>query len=804
MGSRLACAAVFALGAVPFFASAADIRASSPLAASAETASYIARIGQCDDVVTVKAGSLGSEQLIPSDAIRSAADGHAYCEVDFSLDGDSRFSPSLIVDRLDGSSTTHQETFQIENKAPSLVLNGVGISGDADDQRLDVSFTVNDDTDIAYLTIDAAGLRASILRSLGGVVKNAREQAFADTLGGVRLYPDEEGQSDFVLSLPVSKPLDQAAIFSDAVVLVESHVVDASGNQSSLSEVTFVGDDVDEDVLSLQVAPDSIVFSNPLEEAQLVPSLEFQFRGLTPVPGRGKGVEYRSADPAAVYVSESGVVYPLQETTGSPVNITVSYEGQEPVNIPVTVDYSKVLEKLKIEGLSAGQPFVLESLNQSYDIPRLYGVFDDGSSAPLTSSHKLSISVPEGADSLLDIGQDKVTATTAIPESAPVNVNIALLQYPDIDVDMPLAALDAFPSIELHVQGDNQVGSVLTASANARDDVAVRSVDILLDGAVVGSRKTPPYEVSVPLVESMAGRAFDFVAVVEDSAGQVVESSPVTVSVTEKKEPKLPGYQVEAPVDGQRVVESTPLTLSLSSDLGPIPPQIYSSGISYVEFYFDGQKVAEATSALFETRESPADPDEKSLLEIWRADAVSPEISTRETSLSFTAKVYGRNGAVEEAPARLIKVIENGAPTGRLLAPTSGALATVGQTLEVLSEFSDDTLALGTYVELLVNGEPVDSIRYTNEEDIANNNFKFAVAEHAFALDVSEEWLGDSISLSLKVIDHHGKRIQTEPVRIPVKADEAPTVAVSHPVDGQHITSGLPVELRPNNGTRTN
>ncbi|WP_339344829.1 Ig-like domain-containing protein, partial [uncultured Alcanivorax sp.] len=700
--------------------------------------------------------------------------------------------------RLDGSSNSLQESFQIESNAPTLLLSGVGISGEAGNQRLDVSFTVGDDTDVAYLSIDAAGLRASVLRASGGVVKNAREQAFAETPGGIRVYPDEEGQNDFVLSLPVNSSLEQAAVLSDALVLVEAHVVDSSGNQTSLSEISFVGDDVNEEILGFQVAPASIVFSNPLEEAQLVPSLEFQFRGLTPVPGRGKGVSYQSSDPGAVYVSDSGTIYPLKETPDGPVAITVTYSGQESVVVPVTVDYSKVLEKLKVEGLSEGLPFVLASLNHAYDMPSLLGVFDDGSSSPLTSSHKLSISVPEGADGLLDIDQGTVTASTEIPESSPVNIDISLLQYPGVGVQMPIVAEDALPSVNLQVEGDRQVDSILTAVAVAKDDVSIRSVDILLDGAVAGSRKSPPYEVSVPVVESMAGRSFEFVALVEDSSGQVVSSGPVVVSVTDKKEEKLPSYKLESPIDGQRVVENTPLTLKLSSELGEIPPEKYSSGISYVEYFFDGQKVAEAASPVFDVRESPLNPDKKILFEVWKADVTSPEISTRESSISLSARLHGRNGAVEDAPAKLLKIMENAAPTGRILAPVSGATATVGQSLEVVAEFSDDTLALGTFVELLVDGEAVGSVRYTDEKEIGDNNLKFAVSEHAFNLQVMEEWLGDSIGLSLRVVDHHGKRMQTEPVRIPVKGDEPPGVAVSHPVDGQHLTSGLPVELRAN------
>ena len=83
MGCRLVCAVL--LGVAPLLVSAADIRVSSPLTASADVSSYTARIENCGEALTVKAGALGSEQLMPSDSFQLASGGHSYCDVDFTL-----------------------------------------------------------------------------------------------------------------------------------------------------------------------------------------------------------------------------------------------------------------------------------------------------------------------------------------------------------------------------------------------------------------------------------------------------------------------------------------------------------------------------------------------------------------------------------------------------------------------------------------------------------------------------------------------------------------------------------------------
>jgi hypothetical protein len=138
-----------------------------------------------------------------------------------------------------------------------------------------IEATVHDDTDIQYVGFSATGLRASDLRAAGGIVDIARKNAFAATDGIQKVYPHADDQGLFELVLPVRSELDAAAIAHDGVVLIDIVAVDSSGNQSSLSQISFTGKDVVEEASDLQVNPSQITFTNLLETATLIPSVNF-------------------------------------------------------------------------------------------------------------------------------------------------------------------------------------------------------------------------------------------------------------------------------------------------------------------------------------------------------------------------------------------------------------------------------------------------------------------------------------------------------------------------------------------------
>ena len=124
-------------------------------------------------------------------------------------------------------------------------------------------------------------------------------------------------------------------------MLVDAFVVDASGNHASLSKVALTGDSISEQANALIVSNSKIVINNVLQTPVIKTSINFQFRGVVDVSGAGNGIQYTSSSPDLIGVTEAGIIYPLKETQGAPVYITVSYQGLEPILIPVEVDFTK-------------------------------------------------------------------------------------------------------------------------------------------------------------------------------------------------------------------------------------------------------------------------------------------------------------------------------------------------------------------------------------------------------------------------------------------------------------------------------
>src|SRR5690554_5550426 len=775
-----------------------DIRSQSPLRSSLDSAQYVARLSDCSRVVSVSVGADGANPIIPAEMQRVANDSLA-CEHRFTLEGPQKLNPELRILTTDGKIQTVQEQFNIENQLPSVSLEGVAITEQNGQQLLNIKVNAQDNVDISYVALDIKGIRASALRAAGGVIAKAAKTAFADSGGYARLYPISDDQTQFSLSLPNRERLDGAAIAHDAIVLVNVIVEDASGNQSTYSDIVFVGDDVQENVEKLSVAPHKLIFSNALEEAQLVPSLNFQFRGWTPVPGSGNGMTYSSSNSDAVYVTEAGRVYPLKETGEAGVELTVRYAGQDPVTVPVVVNYSKQLTALKLAGIGGNHLLTLSSLNKYYALPEGVAVFDDGSEAPLTDPRAVTVTLPDSAKGILEYDKKQgLKALLAIQPDAAIPMRVALARFPEVNALINVSADDAPPVASLAVPGKVEVDSVLTVKASAEDDVGISDVVFFLDNQVLGRRQQLPYEINMPVSELMLGRKLMLRAQAKDTAGQVTDTSVSTVVVVDKEKPVIPSFQFELPAHNARIVEGTPYRMSVAHNLGVIPDSRNRSEISYVEFFADGQKVAESYYPNLEVRENSLDSETKELWEVWRADVIAPQIATQQTSLSLTARVHTLAKATADAEAKLVKLIQNSPPTLSVLSPIEGALATVGQTLDVVVQVADDTLSMRTLIELLLDGKVVASKRYQDAETKWQGAYTSGVHQETFKLAIEEAYLGRNLKLAARAIDYHEKAGRTDPITVQVKDDQLPSVAVSHPVEGQKLVSGIAVELRAN------
>jgi len=413
-----------------------DIRVNGPLSSGQSSISYTASVGQCDSAVSIQAGTDGNMKEYASQDVRTDLSQPSACLLDFDVSGGSKFQPRIEVLRSSGESDSHSELFSHESNEPELSLQGVDVSTTDGNQYLVVNLQASDDTDITYIGVNVAGVRASDIRSAGGVLNDARKNSYAKTDGIHRVYPRADSQGAYSLSLQVNDPLSRAAISSDAVVLIDAFAVDSSGNQVAISDIAYTGGSIQEDALSLSLSTDEITINNSLQTPVLRPSVEYEFRGMVDMSGPGRGIEYTSSHPEFVAVTKSGVLYPLAETEGTAVTVEITYRDLPPVNIPVVVDFSKRLVALEFEGASDQGLVEFDGLNTFHDLPSLVGVFDDGTTTELSSSWTPTVEIPDSYHGILSRNsKGALRASSVIPSTSAAPLKVVGF-YP-VTADIP-------------------------------------------------------------------------------------------------------------------------------------------------------------------------------------------------------------------------------------------------------------------------------------------------------------------------------------------------------------------------------
>ena len=776
-----------------------DIRVASPLNPANIQTNYTLTVSDCSSVATIQAGTNSVLQSYSVADSRRDLSQPNNCLIDFSLAGPEQLAPAAKIVLIDGTRVEHSEQFSYDDLAPSINFKDVLINDTAGQQHLIVNVEAQDDVDIHYVGFNVVGLKASDLRTAGGVIAEARKTAFAQTDALQRIYPILEGQKQYFISLPLKENLSADMIAYDAIVLVEAYAVDASGNQNSLSKVAFTGDSIQEQAKSLVVSNNKILINNVLQTPVVNVAVDFQFRGVVDLTGPGNGVQFSSSHPELFGVTNGGVIYPLAETNGVSAFVTVTYPGLDAATIPVEIDFSKTLTSIQLKGYDANSPYILEKLNNYFALPELEGVFNDGTRAQISSSWSPIITVRSVYESVLEKNRlNQLRARAVIPRESPAYLDISLKELPNISSAIPLAAKDGLPSIVLTLPTTIQPPQELTVKANVEDDVGITNVQFKLDGAVIGNRASAPYELILPISEEMEGRTLALSAEVTDSAGQKQQSNDYSVQIVSRPKATVPAYQYELPIDGQRVVEQSPIVMQISSSLGILPDIEPRSGISHVEFFHDGTKVGEATFPLLESRKVIVNgKEEEELFELWLLRGNVPAVSTSETSLSISARIHAVGSATSDAPTKLVRVIENTDPVARIVAPNEGTSLTVGQQIPIVIEAADDTLALGTRVELYVNDKVVGSQTISDEETVVNS-LAAATRQVAFNYTATAEQLGDTLRFRAKITDYHQRIGYSEILKINVTGDQPPTVSISNPTEGASFVSGLPIPIRAN------
>lgn len=776
-----------------------DIRVVGQLDTRPDAVSYEATVGDCSRLRTaeLRAGNV-STVLTVTESSR-VPDTASACRFAFAGGGNGRFDPMVELKFSDDTTLSYGEHYVLERQSPTVKLIGASLTGSGNGQVLVVRAQVGDDIDISAVDFNVTGLRASQLRAVGGVVSEARKQAFADSGGTITVLPLAPRQSEYSVSIPVRAALDAQAIASDGLVLVSIAAYDSSGNRTNISELTFTGQGITEQAQGLSVAPARIVFTDLLQSAALLPTVQFQFRGPTPLPGDGTGVTYESSNPDFVAVTSGGLVYPLRETAGLNANVTVRYPGAPPSLVPVEVNFRKRLTALEVDpaALDNGR-LRLKALNAWTELPPLRAVFDDGSSSELGGQIKLDYLFGPGAAGLIEIdAAGRLRSKAVISDQAPVSLTIRVRASPDVKIDLPIVASDGLPTVTMTLPATAATGSALELIAMPVDDVAIKEVRFFMGGTSVGTRDKPPYRVTVQIPDALAGQSIEFQATAVDSAGQSGSSPRYPVRIEAQATDDLPNDALlELPVDLQRYVEQAPIRIQVAIDLGPVA-EASRSTINYVEFFIDGTRVGESSFPLLEMRPDPADETGKKMLafELWRLDSLLGGIATDETSASVSAVIHGaRTG--KPLAAKLIRIIRNQPPVVSIVQPAAGSSASVGQTLPIDIRVSDDLLAVGVDLDLFVNDTVVEHFHYDDPAGRLRDSISTTSVVHRYSLPIAEDLLGSTLHLRARAIDFHQRVAETPVLNIRVKGDSPPDVAVSYPQQGSRFVAGLPIELR--------
>jgi hypothetical protein len=197
--------------------------------------------------------------------------------------------------------------------------------------------------------------------------------------------------------------------------------------------------------------------------------------------------------------------------------------------------------------------------------------------------------------------------------------------------------------------------SVVLLTADARDDVAVDSVDFVAGGQQIARVFRPPYQVRYTLPVGVPSLAIT--AVAHDTGGNSTTSDPVTVTVTPNPAPVV---QLRAPAAGRNAVIDSRLALAATATS--------QRGVARVDFLFNGAVVASVASAPFQT---------------------TARVPSGGSELAVSAIAYDDFGA--SAPDGVtLPVVADQPPVGVFIAPRDGDLVVEGSTVQILAGVSDD------------------------------------------------------------------------------------------------------------------
>lgn len=227
---------------------------------------------------------------------------------------------------------------------------------------------------------------------------------------------------------------------------------------------------------------------------------------------------------------------------------------------------------------------------------------------------------------------------------------------PTINVSSPLSGAEVME------------GTTLSITASAADDVAVASVNILIDDEIVSTDTTSPYHYNYQVPMGINSLAVGATAI--DLANNTGTAQDVFITVIPDPPPVV---NITAPAAGATFIEGNIVTISATAT--------DNTSVTQVEFLINGTVVSTDTTAPYQY------------------DYVSPIGTTGTVTIGVRATdTRGKAGTGEVS----ITITPDPAPVVSITAPANGATVIQGTNITISATATDNTEVKN--VELIVNG----------------------------------------------------------------------------------------------------
>jgi hypothetical protein len=374
------------------------------------------------------------------------------------------------------------------------------------------------------------------------------------------------------------------------VVIADVALRDAFGRTVHTSAVEFTQSSTFDAVVGVAVEPSPLLLSEGFgQRVPLRVTGSFALAGQVDLSGPHRGVQYRSLDEGVAAVTTDGQV--VARGNGE-TRIEISYAGYT-ATAHVVVDSTAVVERLEVLPASA----VIERVGGSLRLG-LEGVLSDGRRVDV-SSRALGTTWHSLDPGVLTVNADG-RAVGLRPGTARVEARHA--GYSALRI---VEVRDGPPEISLLAPAQVVAGTELELRAQAQDDVALASVEFLVNGVVTSRLTAPPFTLKLR-APPVAGGEMVLGAVAVDTNGSRTRATELTLKVQPEQGASTMPIVYESPLPGALLLEELPQTVTLTSGNWRTHA-LSTQDFQLVRFYADGALIGTSRSPRVEVRNREVD-----------------------------------------------------------------------------------------------------------------------------------------------------------------------------------------------------